>query len=52
MLIIFQQIDLMTDSDRITTSQGTTIFQPPEVAAGESFYPGFKIDVWSSGCTL
>ncbi len=37
--------------DRCTASQGSPMFQPPQVANGESF-AGFKLDVWSSGVTL
>ena len=33
-------------------SQGTPTFQPPEIANGVENFPGFKVDVWSSGITL
>lgn len=51
-LSFFQQLDVTTGNDEITTSQGSPLFQPPEVAGGARAYPGFKVDVWSAGCTL
>ncbi|KAK3852718.1 hypothetical protein Pcinc_040707 [Petrolisthes cinctipes] len=49
---VAEQVEPETGSDEITTSQGSPLFQPPEVAAGARTFPGFKVDVWSAGCTL
>lgn len=49
---VAEQLDITTGSDEITTSQGSPLFQPPEVAGGTRVFPGFKVDVWSAGCTL
>lgn len=38
--------------DMCQTSQGSPAFQPPEIANGLESFPGFKVDVWSSGVTL
>lgn len=47
----FKAIDPYAPDDTCHTSQGSPVFQPPEVANGECF-AGFKLDVWSSGVTL
>ncbi|XP_042216092.1 serine/threonine-protein kinase stk11-like [Homarus americanus] len=49
---VAEQLDVTTGNDEITTSQGSPLFQPPEVAGGARMFPGFKVDVWSAGCTL
>nr|WJQ78207.1 serine/threonine-protein kinase [Macrobrachium nipponense] len=49
---VAEQLDVITGNDHITTSQGSPLFQPPEVAGGARIFPGFKVDVWSAGCTL
>lgn len=49
---VAEQLDMTSGSDEITTSQGSPLFQPPEVAGGARTFPGFKVDVWSAGCTL
>ncbi len=50
---VAEVLDRFAPDDAITTSQGTPAFQPPEVASGlEASFPGFKLDVWSSGVTL
>jgi len=37
----------------VSQSQGSPMFQPPEVAGGSyTEYPGETLDIWSSGCTL
>lgn len=37
----------------ISMSQGTTAFQPPEIADGQpELFSGFKVDIWSAGVTL
>lgn len=48
---VAEELDKFAATDLCHTSQGSPVFQPPEVANGESFY-GFKLDVWSSGVTL
>ncbi|ODM91746.1 Serine/threonine-protein kinase STK11 [Orchesella cincta] len=48
---VAEAIDPYAPDDTCTTSQGSPVFQPPEVANGENF-SGFKLDVWSSGVTL
>ena len=49
---LFQMLDLFAQDDSIHTSQGSPVFQPPEVANGVDRFSGFKLDVWSSGITL
>ncbi|KAL7633092.1 UNVERIFIED_CONTAM: hypothetical protein RMT77_016453 [Armadillidium vulgare] len=49
---VAEQIEAMAEDDTITTSQGSPVFQPPEVAGGAEKFPGFKVDVWSAGVTL
>ena len=51
-MFYLQQLDATAIDDIITTSQGTAVFQPPEVAGGADKFHGFKVDVWSSGVTL
>ncbi|CAG7835091.1 unnamed protein product [Allacma fusca] len=48
---VAEAIDAFSPDDTCHTSQGSPVFQPPEVANGESF-SGCKLDVWSSGVTL
>lgn len=43
---------MFATSDECQTSQGSPAFQPPEIANGLESFPGFKVDVWSSGVTL
>lgn len=50
--MISQLLDRFSASDICTTSQGSPAFQPPEIASGEEFFHGFKVDIWSSGVTL
>ena len=45
-------LDRFAPDDTCTNSQGTPAFQPPEIARGAEMFPGFKIDIWSSGITL
>ncbi|XP_063598506.1 serine/threonine-protein kinase stk11-like [Penaeus indicus] len=49
---VAEQLDVLAGKDEITTSQGSPLFQPPEVAGGARVFSGFKVDVWSAGCTL
>lgn len=45
-------LDMFAEDDLCQTSQGSPAFQPPEIANGLESFPGFKVDVWSSGVTL
>ena len=45
-------LDQFAPDDTIRNSQGTPTFQPPEIANGVESFPGYKVDVWSSGITL
>lgn len=45
-------INLFSKDDTCHTGQGTPAFQPPEIANGLETFPGFKVDIWSSGVTL
>ena len=50
---VAEKLDLYSDPDKISTrGMGTPAFQPPEIANGLEVYPGYKLDVWSSGTTL
>ncbi|XP_053214272.1 serine/threonine-protein kinase STK11-like [Panonychus citri] len=49
---VSELLDIFSQSDVISTSQGSPAFQPPEIARGCEFFHGFKIDIWSSGVTL
>lgn len=48
----FQTIDFFAQDDTCVQGQGSPAFQPPEIANGLDSFPGFKVDVWSSGVTL
>ena len=45
-------LDRFAPDDTCRTSQGTPAFQPPEIANGLGSFPGFKVDIWSTGVTL
>ncbi|XP_019870588.1 serine/threonine-protein kinase STK11 isoform X2 [Aethina tumida] len=45
-------IDIFAEDDTCYQSQGSPAFQPPEIANGLESFPGFKVDIWSSGVTL
>lgn len=49
---ILKALDMFAEDDLCQTSQGSPAFQPPEIANGLESFPGFKVDVWSSGVTL
>lgn len=49
---VSELLDSFSQSDIISTSQGSPAFQPPEIARGCESFHGFKIDIWSSGVTL
>ena len=49
---VAEVLDQFAPNDMCRTSQGTPAFQPPEIANGLEEFPGFKVDIWSSGVTL
>nr|KAG5703232.1 hypothetical protein BaRGS_034143 [Batillaria attramentaria] len=49
---VAEALDVFAKDDMCKTSQGSPAFQPPEIANGLETFPGFKVDVWSSGVTL
>ncbi|CAH0381995.1 unnamed protein product [Bemisia tabaci] len=49
---VAEPLDLYSEDDTCRTSQGSPAFQPPEIANGWEKFPGFKVDIWSSGVTL
>lgn len=49
---VAEALDMFALDDMCQTSQGSPAFQPPEIANGLESFPGFKVDVWSSGVTL
>ncbi|XP_068899568.1 serine/threonine-protein kinase STK11 isoform X1 [Tenebrio molitor] len=49
---VAETIDFFAINDTCIQGQGSPAFQPPEIANGLDSFPGFKVDVWSSGVTL
>lgn len=49
---VAEALDLFAVDDTCYTGQGSPAFQPPEIANGLESFPGFKVDIWSSGVTL
>lgn len=49
---VAEQLDKFAPDDTSCASQSTPTFQPPEIANGVDKFPGFKVDIWSSGITL
>ncbi|CAG9829291.1 unnamed protein product [Diabrotica balteata] len=49
---VAETIDLFAKDDTCYIGQGSPAFQPPEIANGLDSFPGFKVDIWSSGVTL
>ncbi|XP_065184500.1 serine/threonine-protein kinase STK11-like [Sycon ciliatum] len=49
---VAERLDLFSIDDSIHTSQGSPVFQPPEVSLGHDSMSGFKLDVWAVGVTL
>jgi len=49
---VAEALDMFAVDDMCQTSQGSPAFQPPEIANGLESFPGFKVDIWSSGVTL
>ncbi|KRT84750.1 protein kinase, partial [Oryctes borbonicus] len=49
---VAETIDLFAEDDTCHNGQGSPAFQPPEIANGLEHFPGYKVDIWSSGVTL
>uniref|UniRef100_A0A8D8ZKG3 non-specific serine/threonine protein kinase n=2 Tax=Cacopsylla melanoneura TaxID=428564 RepID=A0A8D8ZKG3_9HEMI len=49
---VAESLDMFQPYDTITTSQGSPVFQAPEIANGLPEISGYKVDIWSSGVTL
>ncbi|OQV12825.1 Serine/threonine-protein kinase STK11 [Hypsibius exemplaris] len=49
---VAEQLSPYAADDLITSSQGCPAVQSPEVADGEEYFSGFKLDVWSCGVTF
>ncbi|CAG2107906.1 unnamed protein product [Medioppia subpectinata] len=49
---VSEMLDTFQMSDLCKLSQGSPAFQPPEIADGNEYFSGFKVDIWSSGVTL
>lgn len=49
---VAEALDSFSVTDTCYTGQGSPAFQPPEIANGLESFPGFKVDIWSSGVTL
>ncbi|XP_008473828.1 serine/threonine-protein kinase STK11 [Diaphorina citri] len=49
---VAESLDMFLHDDTITTSQGSPVFQAPEIANGLPEISGYKVDIWSSGVTL
>lgn len=49
---VAEWLDIFSKDEVCNTSQGTPAFQAPEIANGENYFSGFKVDVWSAGVTL
>ncbi|XP_054162758.1 serine/threonine-protein kinase stk11-like [Oppia nitens] len=49
---VSEMLDTFQQSDKCYLSQGSPAFQPPEIADGNEYFSGFKVDIWSSGVTL
>ncbi|KAI1280708.1 Serine/threonine-protein kinase STK11 [Halotydeus destructor] len=49
---VSELLDQFSNDDKCTTSQGSPAFQPPEIANGDDYFHGFKVDIWSTGVTL
>jgi serine/threonine-protein kinase 11 len=47
-----EELNRYDESDKCSKSKGSPAFQPPEVAAGNTSFSGFKVDVWACGVTL
>lgn len=45
-------LSLWSRTDLCSNSEGSPLFQAPEVVSGQTHYNGFKVDVWSAGVTL
>ena len=47
-----EELSRFDETDACSKSRGSPAFQPPEVAAGNTSFSGFKVDVWACGVTL
>ena len=47
-----EELSRFDATDACSKSKGSPAFQPPEVAAGNATFSGFKVDVWAAGVTL
>jgi len=49
---VAEQLDPFAPDDSCVTSQGSPMFQPPEIANGVDVFSGYKLDIWACGVTL
>ena len=49
---VAEEIDPFSTTDMVKGSQGAPMFQAPEIATGQDFFSGTKLDVWSAGVSL
>ena len=49
---VAEQLDPFAADDSCTTSQGSPMFQPPEIANGVDVFSGYKLDIWACGVSL
>lgn len=49
---VAEQLSPFAEDDSCTTSQGSPMFQPPEIANGVDIFSGYKLDIWACGVTL
>ena len=49
---VAEELSRFDTSDECSRSRGSPAFQPPEVAAGQERFSGFKVDVWAAGVSL
>lgn len=49
---VAEQLSPFASDDSCTTSQGSPMFQPPEIANGVDIFSGYKLDIWACGVTL
>jgi serine/threonine-protein kinase 11 len=47
-----EELSRFDASDVCSKSKGSPAFQPPEVAAGDASFSGFKVDVWAAGVSI
>jgi len=49
---VAEQLNPFAPDDSCITSQGSPMFQPPEIANGVDVFSGYKLDIWACGVTL